>query len=202
MSCVILESDFDDYYDTELKAFDSQLKFIRSSKENMSKANALKFLRSLGYETIKLGPMDNYSDNELVIVYSNPELHNGLGKQALTVDSAKIMYGNKPCAKCYNSSRTYKILQIGYSCYSLEIENDGLKESKLLKCIMIGKGFPGCIDMKYPMYSIDFVRNEKNDMIACDFDACVRLGHIEGIEESLPADMIVKELHKYLVNRQ
>jgi hypothetical protein len=52
------------------------------------------------------------------------------------------------------------------------------------------------------MYSIDFVRDDKGNMLACDFDNVVELKHIQGIEQYITPDMVVKDLQKFLENRK
>lgn len=197
-----LTTDFNDYYDIVFREHEGDFEFRRLLSDNPDKFNALEFLRNIGYNTIKLGPMNNILGNPQIVVYTNPSLHYGAGKSVMSLNSAKIMYGNKPCAKYYDSSITYKILQIGNECYSLEIENSGFEEKRILNCSLLGLGSPGCYTGKYPMYSIDFVRDKEGNMLACDFDCSVKLGHIQGIEQFLPAAKIVDNLYKYLNNRQ
>lgn len=199
-----LITDFKDYYDELfLKTEpDSDLEYNRMLKDNMDRFDTLDFLRKLGYQTISLTSVANAFGMKNVIVYSDPNAHNGEARHKMSLISAQMMYNNRPCTKCFDTDKTFKILQVGYSCYSLEIKNEGLKEKELLRCTYIGQGVPGCTHMKYPMYSIDFVQDDNGKMLACDFDATVKLSHIQNIELYITPVMVVEDLKKFLKNRK
>lgn len=197
-----LLTDFEDYYDKYFRAHVGNLEFRRQLKDNPDKFSALQFLQSIGYSTIKIGPLANILGNPKIVVFTNPSLHYGAGKVVMPLSSAKMMYSNKPCTEYFETNMTYKILQIGNECYSLEIENNGFIENRLVDCSLLGLGSPGCYNGKYPMYSIDFVRDNEGNMLACDFDCTVKLGHIQGISQVLTSEKVVENLYNYLNNRQ
>lgn len=197
-----LLTDFEDYYDKTFKSHIGNFEFSRMLSNNPDKFNALQFLKQIGYRTIEIGPLSNILGNPEILVYTNPSLHYGAGKAVMPLSSAKMMYSNKPCTEYFKTNMTYKILQIGNECYSLEIENIGFMENKLINCSLLGLGSPGCYNNKYPMYSIDFVRDNNGNMLACDFDCTVKLGHIQGIEQVITAEKIAENLYNYLNNRQ
>lgn len=195
-----LITDFEDYYDEALKeasgSTNEKLKFTRLSSNNLSRFKGLKLLNELGYDTIKLLPIDQVFDTDKVIVYSNPSSHYGAGKEILSLNSARLMYSNRPCTEYFDSTITYKILKVGDASYSLEIKNVGLVEDELVRSTYLGRDSSGLKD--YPMYSIDFVRNWDGLFLACDIDYAVKLGHIKGIETLLPIEWIVDCVRKVL----
>ena len=42
--------------------------------------------------------------------------------------------------------------------------------------------------------SIDFVKDNKDNMIACDLDYCVKLSHIQGLDRVLTSQIIIDNL--------
>lgn len=199
-----LISDFEDYYDKAVTEYlgDTSLEFNRLTGSNLDKVQQLRLLKSIGYETIHIEPLRGMVGIDKVLVYNNINLHYGAGKSIMNYTDATLMYGNNLATECFDTDMTYKLLQIGYDCYSLEVENIGLKENRLKSLIFVGRGLPGLKDKKYPMYSIDFVRSKSGRMLACDLDLCVRLDHIDGIKEKLPPEHVAERLYRYLTNRK
>lgn len=201
---MILTSDYEDYYDKEIKEYGGieTVEFIRMSDDNFGKKQQLEILQKLGYDTIEIMPLRQMVTDGKIIVYTNPDLHNGSGKSIMSISDARVMYGNNICTELFDHDMTYKILQIGFDCFSLEIENEGLKEARLKSCILLGNGLPGLVNGKYPMYSIDFVRDNNGKLLACDLDVAVKLGHIKGLSECIKADYVAEKLYRYLISRQ
>ena len=185
-------SDFTEYYDKDvIEAFkNSDYTLFREEKQNVEKIDQIRILKKLGYKTIELKPLKSLFGLGDVVIYSNPKLHFGKGKSIEKYSSAVEMYGNCLACKCYDSRYTYKILKIGSKCYSLIIENIGLKEYKLLSINELN----GMIALDNIICSIDFVKDNKDNMIACDLDYCVKLSHIQGLDRVLTSQIIIDNL--------
>lgn len=192
-----LITDFVDYYDKEFNESSGFDIYERKLSMNMNRFDALEFIRNLGYKTIEIKPVKSVLTEPSVLVYTDHTKHNGQGKQIMSLSNAKMMYSSKPCAKVYEHLRTYKMLQIGDTFFSLTIVNNGLYEEHIESFEELGKT-PNSVLRQYPMYSIDFVKDSNGEMLACDFDCVVELSHIKNIKNYLPAERIVELLGKVL----
>lgn len=201
---MILTSDFEEYYDKEILNYGGikDVEFVRMSNMNFSKKQQLELLEKIGYSIINIMPLRQMFTDGKILVYTNPDLHNGMGKSIMSLSDALVMYRNSLCTELFDHSTTYKILQVGFDCFSLEIENEDLKEARLKSCILLGNGLPGLVNNKYPMYSIDFVQDNNGKLLACDLDVAVKLSHIEGLSECIKAEYVAEKLYRYLISRQ
>lgn len=193
-----LVTDFTDYYDEAFKEVEKDITFNRMLSSNMSRYECLQSLKALGYETIRLMAVGSVLTERDIVVYTNTKAHNGEGKQILSLDSAKMMYINRQCSICYKHEKTLKLIQIGNKSFKMIIKNNGLVEDTIEICEEI-PFFNKILAGRFPMFSMDFVVDDNNRLLACDFDNTVKLGHIKGIEKFLPAEKIANLLAERLV---
>ena len=102
MSRLKINSDFNDYYD--ILSSESTLTYDRFLKGAPQRASDLKFLRRLGLKTIELKPVSSFfMDDGPIVVYTQPDLHNGKGKKILSLDEANTLYANFTASKYIES---------------------------------------------------------------------------------------------------
>lgn len=207
-------SDFQDYYDTVATQFQGDNIILhRNNANRLGKMDSIKFMKSLGIETIELCTVSQYmrkiasNDMELVVVYTDEYGHSGNGKVIMKIREAYELYSSYYCSKFEHSSlnKTYKILQIGYAKYSIIISNDtslqkqSLVENKVDEIKLLGKfefNYSGCLHDVCPIHSIDYVRSDSGNMLACDFNVVQRLDTI-GLNEIIKDAEVVNSLYEY-----
>lgn len=200
MSELRIDSDFHDFYD-KLSTEGSLIKYRRYLSECKQRGVALKYLRSLGIKTIELKQASNFipSDGNLV-VYTNPMLHNGMGKQIMTVDDAQRRYANYAASIYIQSDNliTVKYLQIGkrrFNLYYRKKELVTLDTGELISVQEISSEYNRLIAL--PIYSIDYIPIN-NEMVAIDFNEVQRLDKL-GVEKYMRAEDIIEEVRESIL---
>lgn len=194
-----LLTDFQDYYDELLIQSGEDEEGDRVYRRQLGDADGkfeeLKFLRSIGIETIDIKPVVRMVNIHNLVVYTNPKKHMGEGKQVMTLSDAYEMYYNSICSEYYaGNDKTYKFLQVGFKRFSLVLKNEGLRESEVISMTALPDGRMDGIE--HPIYSIDYV-NKDGRLVACDFNKVQRLQHL-GLEKYIPSALIVNELNKLI----
>lgn len=192
-----LLTDFVDYYDELLSkcgSEDTETTYERKLSDSVSKVEDLKYLRSIGIETIDIRPVSKLIDSSKIVVYTNTKKHMGEGKQVVSTNDAYNMYFNHLGCEYYTGNEnTCKMLQIGSKRFKLVIRNKGLVETEILEIEALNDDLHYTVD--YPIYSIDYV-NKLGNMIACDFNRVQKLKHL-GLEKYIPPALIVNEINKF-----
>lgn len=192
-------SNFKDYYDEFANSMLRDGITYERFENTGDKSEELSYISNLGIETIKLMPVASVVGADKLVVYTNPALHRGKGKQVLSYIKAIQMYGNKLCSEFVpGNEKTYKIVQIGLSRYSCVLENKGLEEQRIIGYTRLKNCFCELLDL--PIYSIDYIKIN-NKFVACDFNKVQRLADI-GFEQVLREEELVQELIKYYSNKK
>ena len=122
---ICIKSDFSDFYDTISSP--NGIVYNRRLSDCIPRGSALKYLRSLGIKTLELKQVTNFSylDDKLV-VYTDPNKHNGGGKKICTYEDAVSMYPNFIASKYIKDQRgfTVKYLQVGKKRYNLTFKKE------------------------------------------------------------------------------
>jgi len=125
MGKIRVVSEFVDYYDnTEVSGIPSFTYDRTVSK--LGRIRELAKLRDAGVKTIDIMSVrDTVDTGSKIVVYTDYKKHHGEGKSIMSVDSARLMYGNAPCCEYFEKSAmtTYKIIKIGKKQVKLVIEN-------------------------------------------------------------------------------
>jgi len=196
-----LNSDFKDYYDAAFKK-ESQICYNRFKSTGRGRAEALTYLKSLGIPTIKFGAFSSfdYKTPEFV-VYTNPKLHDGLGKYVYSFYDVATQYRNYLVAEHAQGTQGYtlKYLQIGERRFKLTLHNPNYKnvlsEGKVVGITELEKGYN--FNIRLPIYSIDYVVKDRMP-IAIDFNEVQELSRL-GMDTILSAEEVVNEVKKALI---
>lgn len=214
---VRLTSDFKDFYDEELNKLceinkhERQFLFRREKSQTQHRALDLKFLRTSGIPTIDLKPVTSFqfmSPDTKILVYTQPELHNGLGKVVMDNLDAQTMYGNMPAREWIKHSETngmtLKCLQVGLRRFKILLWNEspegcieesgkGLSDLKDKKVVSVEELPGGQIGISAsPIYSIDYLPTDAG-LLATDYNSIENLGNL-GFERVMTPSEICKEI--------
>lgn len=199
MSNIKINSDFTDFYDV-MSDNNAILTYNRYLKDSKQRGTSMKYLRSLGIKTIELKQVNSFMrEDGPIVVYTNPTQHHGLGKQIMSVEEAKMSYGNYTASKYYATEGNYtiKVLQIGSRRFSLTFqckEQVSLSLGKLVDIKELPAEYNKLINI--PIFSIDYVSNGK-EMIATDFNEVENLQQIL-MNEYISSEEIINELSNSL----
>lgn len=195
-----LESDFTDYYD--YLCDDTSSVVYHRDRKNISRIDDLNFLKSLGIKTVKIGPFKQFDPSfEKLVVYTDPYLHDCLGKHIYTFDDVSLQYRANLVAEFIQGSNgyTFKYLQIGERRFKITLYNPDyqtvLSEGRLVNFEELPKQYNYSIGL--PIYSIDYVPTNFG-MIAVDFNRVQSLIKID-IDKYLSAEEVLVEIKKALL---
>lgn len=199
MGNIKIVSDFSDYYDT-LSNDKSTIIYNRNISYCMQRGVALNFLKDRAIKTLELKPVSQFNswDNKIV-VYKDPRLHHGLGKEILDVTTAKSMYTNCLASRYTESDdlKTIKFLQIGKRRFTLTFEKEPLSLDKGNIIDISESSSEYNMVIRYPIFSIDYI-SVNRVMIATDFNEVENL-HSLNFENQLNAEQVTDEIEKALI---
>ena len=198
-----IRSDFTDYYDV-LSNPNSNLIYNRFKQNSMSRGEALRFLRKYGIKTLNFGSVRTFNPLETprLVVYTNQNSHDFLGKRVCTYDEAISQYGNCAASEFIESDgRTLKYLQIGSRRFRLLFHNSEayrgiLREGDLIAYEELPRQYN--FTLRLPIYSIDYI-GKNNDMIAVDFNEVQKLSSI-GVQGIITEREVIEEIYASLIN--
>lgn len=201
MNLFRLESDFEDYYDC-CQIDSSPLIYRRFNSERHDRSEALSFLKNNGIKTVNFGPFRNFGKNiKNFVVYTNPSLHNFLGKHIYSYNEVQSQYRNYLVSEFLDNygGYTVKYLQIGERRFRLMFFNPDYK-TKLIEGSMVAieelpRQYNYAIGL--PIYSIDYISNGV-EMVAIDFNEVQRLNTI-GINNLISAEDVATEVKNALI---
>jgi hypothetical protein len=194
-----VKSDFTDFYD-ELSDKNSIVTYNRFLSNSMQRGKALKYLRSIGVNTIEIKQVNTFiREDSPIVVYTNPKGHNGTGKKLLNVDDAVKMYENYMASKYldFTGGVTVKFLQIGKRGFNLQFFKDtkSLNIGRLIKINEIQCDYNRLIGI--PIYSIDYV-SDGTRMVATDFNEVENLASL-GMNNYISAEEVITEIRNALI---
>lgn len=196
-----LDTDFKDYYDA-LTDCESNIVYRRKREIFRNRGEELLYLKNNGIKTVDFGPfrrLSNYGNK--FIVYTNPALHEFMGKHIYTSEDIANCYSNCAVSEFLEASNGYtiKYLQVGERRFRMMFHNPEymtrLHEGKLVALEELPRQFNYAIGL--PIYSIDYMSNG-TEMVAIDFNEVQRLDKI-GIDKVMTADEVVLEVKKALL---
>lgn len=200
MSRLCIKSDYTDYYD-KLSNSNAVITYNRYESTCKQRGTALKYLRSLGINTIEVKQVNQFLRLEgPIVVYTDTKKHHSNGKKIMTVDEAMLTYENYTASKFYKSTDgiTLKYLQIGkrrFALYFQKSEPFSLELGKLISIKELDSDYNKII--RLPIYSIDYISNN-GITIATDFNEVENLQRI-GINHYLTEQEIMNEIEESLV---
>jgi hypothetical protein len=214
---VYLKSDFMDYYDF---MFDSTGHiFERMSVTDMSRADALQKLASIGFPTPAWGTVHRlitrFPYSISVVVYEVENAHRGMFKHLLRLDEAMKRFPNK-LASLYvppsfddedEKPSSFRYLRIGAKRFWLQYTSEDDWRSNCGSNVEIKLETP-------PLHLTDFHDNEHIPLLAIDFVKCCYGGCLAidyntspglrgtPIEEEMTATQIVEEIRAVLSKKR
>ena len=195
-----LDSDFTDFYDKSINP-EAQLVYHRLRKIK-ARGKELAYLRNNGISTVEFGPFNRFSsDTKKLVVYTNPSLHNFLGKHIYSYDEVRLSYSNCVVSKFLDKCDGYtiKYLQVGKRRFRLMFHNpnynDTLMEGDLVSIDEMEPSYNYPIGL--PIYSIDYI-SDGREMQAVDFNEVQNLGQL-GMDKYISAEEVVAEIHAALL---
>lgn len=178
----ILKTDFIDIYDHHFDSLsipEPHNQFLRMSKDSVSRDRALDYLRTEGFDTVKYGSVQmmgyHLKPDDLVVVYTDPFAHRGIGKELMTLDMAEFFYPDALVSEYIGQfkSVSMKDLFIGSRKIRMIYKSDHEWKSNV-----------GNVDIKLysyeyvytrpfihlPMVSVDYVFDGEKQHYAIDFN--------------------------------
>lgn len=191
-------SDFEDYYDNQSNN-NGTIIYNRNFGESLSKAGALKYIRSLGIPTIETQAVKEIAPGvKRIVVYMDPKAHEGKGKQVMKRSDALSYYGNYLASPYIESTNGLyiKMLQIGTRRFKLLLQHTNDGDLTTGRVLDIQELEPQLSSIVYPIFSIDYI--PYNGMsVATDFNQVQKLVGL-GIESILKPEDVVLEIEKTL----
>jgi hypothetical protein len=194
MSGLCIRSDFTDYYDM-LSDDKSIITYNRYLSQSKQRGTALKYLRSLGIKTLEIKQVNTFFRGDgPIVVYTDPQGHNGNGKRIMTVDDAVRTYGNCIASKYLNTDgMTIKYLQIGKRRFTLYFKKEITQSLDIGTLIDIKESSPEYNRLVgLPIFSIDYI-SDGQYMIATDFNEVENLSMI-GMNRYLDSNTVINEI--------
>lgn len=198
-SGIRIESDFSDYYDSEFSQSSQDKVYRRFKRDNFPKGKALKVLRDKGISTLDIRPVRDYiNPDELLVIYTDPSLHDGRGKILCTWREAMFSYSNCLASLFIRDTGgvSLKFLQVGSRRFRLMMKNeDTEKVFEHGKIVSVDELQPELnFGFALPVFSIDYV-SCSNEMIAVDFNRVQSLEKIS-FNNIMSASEVVSEIRK------
>jgi len=201
MGDIKILSDYTDYYD-KCSNDNASMIYKRFMKDSMQRGKALNTLRKLNIKTIETKSVkDLFPFAEYLVVYTNPNGHNGTGKRVVRADEAIKEYANYLSSVYHDDcDLSVKYLHIGKKRIVLQYKKNeefSLDKGDLIDVSMAADDFN--YDIKIPIFSIDYII--VNDiMVATDFNEVENLkllGIDKYCEEHEVIDLIKESILEY-----
>lgn len=191
-----IQSDFVDYYDI-LNNEKSTFVYNRYIGNSKSRGTVLKELRNLGVKTIELKQVSQFYKGEgPLVVYVDPKEHKGKGKLIMSVEDAQLAYSNSLASPYIETTNGYilKYVHVGKRRFALYYKKDEPISLNMGRLIDINEATPEYNrQVGLPIYSIDYIVKDNNEMVATDFNTVQSLGDI-GLQSKLTAENVIDEI--------
>lgn len=191
-----IQSDFVDYYDI-LNNEKSTFVYNRYIGNSKSRGTVLKELRNLGVKTIELKQVSQFYKGEgPLVVYVDPKEHKGKGKLIMSVEDAQLAYPNSLASPYIETTNGYilKYVHVGKRRFALYYKKDEPISLNMGRLIDINEATPEYNrQVGLPIYSIDYIVKDNNEMVATDFNMVQSLGNI-GLQSKLTAENVIDEI--------
>lgn len=195
-----IESDFKDYYDVA-SAESNYIGVYTRNKNRESRGKLLRWIREQGTKTIELKAAREYDDRvKELVIYTNPNLHDSLGKHVVSLNEARTLYANNLASPFYTEANgeTLKFLQIGTRRFRVRLKSNNIRsllEGEVIDIVELEASFNYSI--MQPIFSIDYISNGK-ETVAIDFNKVQRLDKL-GFERLISPEGVISEVKKVLV---
>jgi len=195
---VKIVSNFSDYYDS---LSDNNGMVYKRFMSEEQRGLILKRLRGINVKTIEVKAVKEFDNSaEYLVVYTDPKLHNSLGKRVVPLAEARVMYANQLASKYYIEANgvTIKFLQVGSRRFKVTLKNDfnfTLNEGRLIDIVELSPEYNFAV--MHPIFSIDYINSGK-EMLAIDFNNVQSLERLN-FENVMNAEQVVYEIKKALV---
>lgn len=201
MNLFRLESDFKDYYDS-YAVNDTEIVYKRFRNGGLGRGEGLEYLRQNGIKTVQFGPFSKFNRNtKSFVVYTNPSLHNFLGKHIYTYNEVAGQYSNCVVSEFLEiyGGYTVKYLQVGERRFRIMFFNPEFKTKLIEGSVITVEELPRQYNhaIGLPIYSIDYISNGI-EMVAVDFNTVQQLGSI-GMEKLISAEDVATEVKKSII---
>lgn len=189
-----IRSDFKDFYDSICS--DTGALYKRFLAESMQRGSALRYLRSLGVNTIELDQVSNINRlyTNKVVVYTDTKSHESKGKTLMTLDEAYEMYPAHLASVYYESTNglTLKYLHVGSKRFRLwfKKESESLEKGQLFNIEKLEDSEARALNV--PIYSIDYIFTNRG-ALATDLNEVQNLEKI-GMYNYMSAKEVVTEI--------
>lgn len=195
-----IESDFKDFYDSLSEDTNTVGTYFRYKKDMLSKGKGLAELRRIGIKTIDTrAARDIVSTSNKLVVYTDPERHDGRGRVLMGYEEASMIYPNSLASEFYIEAEgiTNKLLQVGSRRFRIILKDN---ENSL------GKGEVQHIDeitpgynmlLSSPIFSIDYI-STRNGMLAITYNNVERLADYD-IQQIMSAEQVISEVYNALL---
>ena len=197
-----INSDFTDYYDKAASNVqdENSVLYNRIMQNVPGKVEELRTIGKMGNKTIQILPINRMSPTiNKVIVYTDIKGHRGNGKTIMSLSEANMMYPNKLGTEYFSnySGYTFKVLTVGKRRFKCILKNiDNLIESETISIEELPSGYNYQIAL--PIYSIDYIQDNSNQMVIADFNTIQRLDYL-GLEKFMSAEEVLDEIYKALI---
>lgn len=215
-----LESDFLDIYDHwfENCYFKSpDFVFKRFTRSGLTREEMLFFL-SKNFNTPSYGRInkyintnlmcEKYHNNNLIVVYHDENSHQGYDKTLMDYKTVNNELDGKLFSfyiKPNNFGRTYRYLRINEFEVWLKYQSDDWRSNFNTKSIEILYQPDNSLlelDLNYPLYAIDFIKDENDIKYAIDFNIAPSLRNIDGIKDIISLKEIYKQIEKWYLKNE
>ena len=199
-----LESDFKDYYDKCLLGSNEagvQVVYKRNKSDMPSKGKGLAILKRLGIPTLKLEATREMfcfdEHNKLVVVYTDPNKHDGTGRVLMRLSEAQLTYPNSLSTEFHSDvHQINKLLYVGSRRFTVILNTEGgLDRGKVVSISEINSMYNYMIGI--PIFSIDYIPTS-NGLLAMTLNTVERLEDY-GLDKILSPEEVVEELSKSIL---
>lgn len=173
---IVLRTDFRDYYDHWFtlphRAERAMFTLTRLSYDGMYKSNQFSTLKALGYNTVIHGVVSSMTPWKQgcpqVVVYHDPRVHRGEGKELMSMWSALKYHPEKYCSYYIDTSlngdsTSYRLLCVGSKKFIIEYRSKDWRSNvnpydvHVIEDSFLLEQLQDKLPWSLPLYSIDFV---------------------------------------------
>lgn len=196
MGSILINSDFTDFYDYLSSGNGVEYK---RSKFGGGRGRELSLLRQQGIKTIETKPVSKFdSSAEKLLIYTDVNMHDKMGKVILRKAEADLMYHNKLASQLMENSwkTTYKLVYVGKRRFRLVLESyEPLGEEYVVSIEEMQSSYS--MTMGKPIFSIDYINTDAG-LLAIDLNSSENLGKL-GIERFMKAEDVVGEIYNAMI---
>lgn len=194
-----LESDFKDYYDNCFETDPSKIQAVykRLKSDIPSKGRGLSILKKMGVPVLKLEATRDimfFGDEQTkrVVVYTDPNKHDGNGRVLMKLSEAQLTYPNSLATEYYEDvTEISKLLYIGSRRFKVLLRTKGgLDRGEVVHVSEIGRMYNYMIAM--PIFSIDYIPTS-NGLLAMTLNTVERLEEY-GLNKIMTPEEVINEI--------